>query len=183
MRISFAMRVLLVTAVCGMLRPMRTPFLIAAALGALAVVPSAATAAPLRCHTADLSAKVGSVDAGAGQRNATLTLTNHSGHTCATAGYVGLQLTTATGAKIPTSTRRAGGSTPTVTLKPGAKAVATLAWTVIASGDEPTDGPCEKTPTDLLVIPPNETTQTATAWTQGPVCAHGRFTVGALKKG
>lgn len=165
-----------------MLRIMRTPFLIAAAVGALAVLPSAATASTPRCHTADVSAKVGSVDAGAGQRNATLTLTNHSGHTCQTAGYVGLQLATPSGGKIPTSTKRTGGSTPTVTLKPGAKAVATIAWTVIATGNEPTDGPCEPSATDLLVIPPNETTQTATAWTQGPVCNHGQFTVGPLKK-
>jgi hypothetical protein len=70
-----------------------------------------------------------------------------------------------------------------VTLKAGAKAVAPIAWTVVATGSEPTDGPCEPAATDLLVIPPNETTQTATAWTQGPVCNHGRFTIGPLKKG
>lgn len=161
---------------------MRTPSLVLAAVGALAVLPSAADAATPRCHIADVSAKVGSVDAGAGQRRAALTLTNHSGHTCSTAGYVGLQLATPTGGKIPTSTKRTGGSTPTVTLKPGAKAVATLAWTVIASGSEPTNGPCEPSATDLLVIAPNETTQTATAWTQGPVCNRGQFTVGPLKK-
>lgn len=166
-----------------MLRVMRTPFLLAAAVGALAVLPSAATAATPRCHTSDLSARVGNVDAGAGQRNATLTLTNHSGHTCRTAGYVGLQLATPAGTAIRTSTKRTGGATPTVTLKPGATAVSTLAWTVIATGDEPTNGPCEPSATDLLVIPPNEMTQTATAWTQGPVCNHGQFTVGPLKKG
>jgi hypothetical protein len=161
---------------------MRTPLLIVAAVGALAVLPSGASAATPRCHTADLAAKVGSVDAGAGQRNAKLTLTNHSGHPCSTAGYVGLQLATPTGGKIPTGTKRTGGSTPTVTLKPGAQAVATIAWTVIATGSESTAGPCEPNATDLLVIPPNETTQTATAWTQGPVCNHGQFTIGPLKK-
>jgi hypothetical protein len=158
-------------------------------LGALAVVAAAAAvpaaapaAATPRCHTADVSARVGSVGAGAGQRNATLTLTNRSGHTCRTQGYVGLQLTTANGTAIPTSTARTGAAAPVVTLKPGGKAVATLQWTVVATGSEPVNGPCQPTPTDLLVIPPDERTQTAAAWTQGAVCAKGRFTVGPLRK-
>lgn len=155
---------------------------LAAAAAAVALPASAPAASTPRCHTADVSAKVGAVDAGAGQRNATLTLTNRSGHTCRTAGYVGLQLATAAGGKIPTSTKRTGGSAPTVTLRPGAKAVATLAWTVVATGSEPTNGPCERSATDLLVIPPDETTQTTTAWTQGPVCNRGQFTIGALRK-
>jgi hypothetical protein len=154
----------------------------AATLGALALVPGAASAATPQCTTADISAKVGSVDAGAGQRHAPLVLTNHSGHTCQTAGYVGLQLTSSSGKDIPTSTSRSGGSAPTVTLKPGAQAVTTLGWTAIASGNEPTDGPCEATPSDLLVIPPNQRTQTATAWKNGPVCGSGKFTITPLKK-
>lgn len=162
---------------------MRTPLIVAAAVGALAVVPASAGAATPRCHTADLSAKVGSVDPGAGQRNATLTLTNHSGHVCRTQGYVGLQLTTSGGGKVPTSTVRSGPAAPPVTLRPGAKAVATMQWTVIATGSEPDNAPCEPTPTQLLVTPPNETTQTATRWTQGAVCAKGKFTIGPLKKG
>lgn len=161
---------------------MRTPILVAAAVGALAILPTAAVAAPPRCHTADLSASVGNVQPGAGQRTGTLTLKNTSGHTCQTEGYVGLQLADAQGDEIPTSTVRTGGRTPVVTLKPGAKAVATLQWGVIAAGNEPVDGPCEPNPTDLLVIAPNETTQTAAPWRQGPVCQRGRFTVGPLKK-
>lgn len=154
----------------------------ASALAALTLLPATASAAPPRCHTADLSAKVGNVQAGAGQRQGTLTLTNHSGHVCRTQGYVGLQLADARGRAIPTSTVRVDGPPPKVRLKPGQKAVATLQWTVIASGREPVDGPCEATPTDLLVIPPDETTQTAARWTQGPVCARGRFEVGPLRK-
>jgi hypothetical protein len=162
-----------------MLRP---TLLAAAGLGALAIVPSAATAATPQCTTADLAAKVGQVDAGAGQRHAPLVLTNHSGHACRTAGYVGLQLTTAHHGKLPTSTARSGGKTPVVTLEPGQKAVTTLGWTVIASGTEPVDGPCEPNPSDLLVIPPNQTTQTATAWKNGPVCGFGKFSITPLKK-
>ncbi len=154
-----------------------------AAAAALAALPAAASAAsPPRCHTADLSAKVGAVSPGAGQRTATLTLTNHSGHTCRTQGYVGLQLASASGKKLPTSTVRTGAKAPVVTLKPDAKAVASLQWGVIAGAGEPVNGPCEPTPTDLLVIPPDERTQTAARWTQGPVCQQGRFVVGPLRK-
>jgi len=60
--------------------------------------------------------------------------------------------------------------------------VSTLQWTVIATGDEPANGPCEGTPSDLLVIPPNQTTQTATPWRNGPVCDRGTFTITPLKK-
>jgi hypothetical protein len=165
-----------------MLRPIHLTVAAAASLGALALVPGAASAAAPQCTTADISAKVGAVNAGAGQRQAPLVLTNQSGHTCQTAGYVGLQLETSSGKKLPTSTSRSGGSTPTVTLKPGQQAVTTLAWTVIASGNEPVDGPCEGTPSDLLVIPPNQRTQTATAWKNGPVCGAGKFTITPLKK-
>jgi hypothetical protein len=165
-----------------MLRPILGPGLTAAALGALALVPTAGSAAPPQCTTADLSAKVGQVNPGAGQRQAPLVLTNHSGHTCRTAGYVGLQLATASGKKLPTSTVRSGGKTPQVTLKPGQQAVTQLQWTVIATGSEPVDGPCEPTPSDLLVIPPNQTTQTATAWRNGPVCGFGKFSITPLKK-
>jgi hypothetical protein len=154
-----------------------------AGLAALAAVPAAAPAASTpRCHTADLSAKVGAVSPGAGQRNANLTLTNRSRHACRTQGYVGLQLVSVWGEKIPTSTVRTGGPAPLVRLAPGAKAVASLQWGVIAGGNEPVNGPCEHNPPELLVTPPNETRQITTTWTQGPVCQRGRFQVGPLRK-
>ena len=166
----------------AMRRLIPTPLLTAAALGALALVPSAASAATPRCTTADISAKVGHVGAGAGNRYAPLILTNHSGHTCRTEGYVGLQLATKSGRRLPTSTSRSGAKTPLVTLKPGHKAVTRLHWTVIATGDEPVDGPCEATPSDLLVIPPDGHSQTAARWKNGPVCGFGRFDITPLKK-
>ncbi|HEY8584619.1 MAG TPA: DUF4232 domain-containing protein, partial [Capillimicrobium sp.] len=61
----------------------------ATALALLAALPQTASAAAPRCHAADLSARVGPAQAGAGQRQATLTLTNTSGHTCRTQGWVG----------------------------------------------------------------------------------------------
>ncbi|HEY8582640.1 MAG TPA: DUF4232 domain-containing protein, partial [Capillimicrobium sp.] len=80
----------------------------------------------------------------------------------------------------PTSTDRVGGPSAAVRLRPGQRAAAPLAWTVVATGSEPADGPCERTPTDLLVIPPDETAQTAARWRNGPVCDRGRFEVGPL---
>ncbi|MBX5440393.1 MAG: DUF4232 domain-containing protein [Solirubrobacteraceae bacterium] len=160
---------------------MRTSILATAALGALAVLPSAADAAAPACRAADLSARVGDVQPGAGQRTATLSLRNTSGHACRLRGYVGLRLETASGAGLPTSTARTGGPARTVTLRPGGRAVATLQWTVIATGDEPADGPCEGTPSDLLVTPPGQRTATAAPWRNGPVCDRGRFTVTPLR--
>lgn len=152
------------------------------ALGAAALVaPSAASAAAPRCATADLQARVAGVQAGAGQRQANLVLRNISGSTCRTQGWVGLQLADSKGRAIPTSTDRVSGPAPKVRLRPGQRARATLQWTVVATGSEPDDGPCERTPTNLLVIPPDETTQTTARWTQGPVCDRGRFEVGPLR--
>jgi hypothetical protein len=165
----------------------RTPLSIALGAGALAAALSllpaaAASAAAPRCTTVELSAKVGGVQPGAGQRQGTLTLTNRSGHPCRTQGFVGLQLADRRGRPLPTSTVRVDGPGRVVRLTPGARAVATLQWGVIAAGNEPVDGPCERTPTDLLVIPPGETAQTAARWTQGPVCQRGRFEVGPLRR-
>jgi hypothetical protein len=165
-----------------MLRPIRRLVLAAAVLGALASIPSAASAAAPQCTTADISAKVGQVNAGAGQRQAPLILTNHAGHPCRTGGYVGLQLVTANHKNLPTTAARVSGKTQLLTLRPGQQAVSTMSWTVIASGNEPVDGPCEGNPSDLLVIPPNQRTQTAAAWKQGPVCNHGRISITPLKK-
>jgi uncharacterized protein DUF4232 len=62
------------------------------ATAAAATTASPAVAAPPRCHTNELSASLGRVDAGAGQRFTRLTLRNRASHTCRTQGWVGLQL-------------------------------------------------------------------------------------------
>ena len=60
---------------------------------ALCGVGAAAAAPQLpRCHTSGLSASLGRIDAGAGQRDVRLTLRNRSGHSCRTQGWIGMQL-------------------------------------------------------------------------------------------
>lgn len=54
-----------------------------------------------------LTAALGDLDAGAGNRYVTLTLTDKSGKHCRTGGWSGLQLTGAAG-KIPTTVLREG---------------------------------------------------------------------------
>jgi hypothetical protein len=158
---------------------------IAAVLAVLAVLaahpPAAAAATPPRCTTSMLSARVTAPSPGAGQRQSALVLTNRSRRPCRTQGYVGLQLAGATGHRVPTRVVRTGGPAPVVVLAPGERATASLQWSVMPGGSEPVDGPCEATPTRLLVIPPDGTRQLAARWTQGPVCEHGRFLVSALR--
>ena len=118
----------------------RTPIAVAALALAAALVP-AAVASPAAlppCHTGDLSARLGRIDAGAGQRYETLTLTNVSHHTCHTYGYVGMQLLDAHGRALPTDVVRDHSSQPhRVVLEPGARAATTLHWSVIPSSIDP----------------------------------------------
>lgn len=155
-----------------------------AAAVAFAVAPSAhaiAGEASPRCRTSDLEGHFGRVDAGAGQRSATLILRNVSEVTCQVKGYVGAQLIRPSGAKVPTTIVRDHSATPhQVILDPGAKAGSVVRWGAIASGSESTSGPCEPTASTLRVTPPDETTQLSVKWKGGPVCGNGRISVKPL---
>ncbi|MDA3625947.1 DUF4232 domain-containing protein [Saccharopolyspora sp. WRP15-2] len=127
-----------------------------------------------RCHTSMLNGSLQNADAGAGQRYAELTLTNNSGETCTLYGYGGMQLVDSSGRALPTNAERTPNPGPSmITLAPGASASATLHWTVVPTGDEPTDGQCQPTPARLQVIPPDETDALPVAWNSGPVCGGG----------
>lgn len=129
-----------------------------------------------RCHTGDLSGSVQNQDAGAGQRYADLVLRNDSGRPCTVYGYGGMQLVDASGRPLPTNLQREADPGPSlVHLAPGATTRSTLHWTVVATGDEPTDAPCEPEPAGARVTPPDETDQLTVAWNYGPVCSHGRI--------
>lgn len=129
-----------------------------------------------RCHTGDLSGSVQNQDSGAGQRYADLVLRNDSGRPCTVYGYGGMQLVDAGGRPVPTNLQREADPGPSlVRLAPGATTRSTLHWTVVATGDEPTDGPCEPEPAGARVTPPDETEQLTVAWNYGPVCDHGRI--------
>ena len=69
-----------------------TAVLGAGALGAAIAPAASAAAGPSECRTADLSVQLKPGSPGAGQRYATVVLTNTSGHTCTVTGYGGLAL-------------------------------------------------------------------------------------------
>ena len=161
---------------------LRTPTIVAVLTLAAAAVPAAAasTSGVVPCRTSDLSARLGRVEAGAGQRYATLTLTNRSGHRCHTYGYVGMQLLDSRGRALPTDVVRDHSRRPArVTLTPGGHASSVLHWSVIPSPADP-HGQCGRAPRALEVTPPDETRHLTIGWTAGQVCERGQITVTRL---
>ena len=137
-----------------------------------------------RCHSGQLSASFGTVGAGAGNRYVRVILTNNGPSSCSTIGYVGMQLLSSGGQAIPTSVVRDGPGTPTtVVLAPGAQASASLHWGAIAGGNEPQNAPCEATPQQVQITPPNETQPLTIGWSFGPVCEQGHLDTGPLQAG
>jgi hypothetical protein len=144
------------------------------------------TSAPVgaaRCHTAQLHVSFGAVGAGAGQRYVRLILTN-SGPACQTIGYVGLQLLGSAGQALPTNVvRDTSRPVATVSLATGGQMSSVLHWGAIAAADEPQSGPCEPTPQQVEVTPPNEVQFVVAPWPGGAVCEHGRIDAGPLQTG
>ncbi|MEU4800899.1 DUF4232 domain-containing protein [Actinosynnema sp. NPDC023587] len=153
--------------------------------GSVAPVPptSPVEAAPVstRCTSAALTGEVGSVDPAAGNRHATFKVTNNGPATCTLNGYSGFQLLDGSGQPVPTNLQRNEDPGPApITLDPGASAAANLRWTVVPTGDEPVDGPCEPEAAKAAAIPPDETEPMTVAWTYGPVCGGGKIEISAF---
>ncbi|GAB3150053.1 hypothetical protein GCM10027161_48700 [Microbispora hainanensis] len=127
-------------------------------------------AAPARCRTTGLRARVGRQDAGAGNRYAPLVLTNTSGKTCWVYGFVGLVLIDGRGDVLRTRTRRESVTPHRVTLRPGASAHARLHWTVVPAGHE-TRCPASAR---LMIIPPDEMAHLEVPF-KATVCDDGRI--------
>jgi len=127
-------------------------------------------AAPARCRTTGLRARVGRQDAGAGNRYAPLVLTNTSGKTCWVYGFVGLVLIDGRGDALRTRTRRESVTPHRVTLRPGASAHARLHWTVVPTGHE-TRCPSSAR---LMIIPPDEVAHLEVPF-KATVCDDGRI--------
>ncbi len=144
---------------------------------------SASTTAKAPPSTA--TSATGTPSAGAaGNRYSVLVLTNTSRRTCTLYGYGGIQLAGPDRRPVPTVQRRDPAHPPSlVRLAPGGSASTLLHWTAIAGPDEPVIGPCEPTPTMLLVIPPDETTQLVVPWRFGPACGHGAIDQWAYAQG
>ncbi|MBV9390206.1 MAG: DUF4232 domain-containing protein [Chroococcidiopsidaceae cyanobacterium CP_BM_ER_R8_30] len=144
--------------------------------GAGASDEAIAVASPSRCHTSQLSVSFKPGSPGAGQRYATLVLTNHSSKTCRIYGYVGMQLLDAQHLPLPTNVVRNTTQPPRrFLLSPGKSAFSTLHWTVVNGPGEPSNRQCEPTPSYVEVTPPNEMDFLLTRWNFGFVCLHGRI--------
>jgi hypothetical protein len=143
-------------------------------IAAAALSGSATGRALVRCHTADLSGRLGFVEGAAGSRFGPLVLENRSRHACTLFGYVGGQLYDAGGRRIATRiVRDHSRPSRTVVVAPGRRAFAELHWPAIPSGGARS---CPR-PRTFAVTPPDERTQLRVRWTAGRVCGHGRIDV------
>jgi hypothetical protein len=131
-----------------------------------------------RCHTSELTGSLRSGDAAAGNRYATLVLTDTGGQTCTVEGFGGLGLVDASGRALPTKQVRTGGSGALVTLRPGASVSAPLHWGAVPGTGDAQTGDCQPVPATLRVIPPDETDALTVAWAGGPVCSGGTIEEG-----
>jgi hypothetical protein len=152
-------------------------------VSALTTTPAAAAAMAASCRTADLSVRLEPGSPGAGQRYATVVLTNAGAGTCTIRGYGGLALLGAPGQGVPTDVRRVADPPPqTVSLAAGSSARSLLHWTVVPADDEP-GAACEPTATAVAVTPPDQTSAALLPWTSGPVCQHGLIAQNAYVPG
>ncbi|GAA3859147.1 DUF4232 domain-containing protein [Streptomyces sedi] len=135
------------------------------------------------CATDALSATVTPLDSGAGNRHATLVLTNSSDTDCRTQGWPGLELATGDEALPTTTVRDTSREADQLTLAPGESAWSQLRWTVVPGEEDPADGPCGPEPTTLRVIPPDTREATEADWEWGEVCGDGRIEARALAAG
>jgi opacity protein-like surface antigen len=143
----------------------------------------AAAAAVPACGTADLEAKLIPGSPGAGQRYATLELTNDSMHSCHTYGHVGLLFLNRYGHKVATHTIwDPDPAAHVVVLASGARATAQLHWSVVPGNGDQT-GPCVKAPSRLEITPPDAYSHLEIAWHGGTVCERGRIDVTNLVHG
>lgn len=132
------------------------------------------------CLSDALSGTVESMDAAAGTRYVTLVVRNKSKVACTLWGYGGLELVNITKEGIPTNVVRTLDPAPTlVTLAPGKEAGKILHWTVVATGDEPAEGPCQPAAAGIDVTPPDATTPFLVEYQFGAVCDHGKLETSA----
>jgi hypothetical protein len=141
----------------------------ATSTGAPGTGPTTPESTPVttRCHTSELTATIGSGDAAAGNRYATLSLKNTSGRTCTIYGYGGLQPRSAAGTQLPLTLKRdaSAGGPRLIRLSPGTSVGRTIHWGVVPSGG----GACP-TATSATVIPPDETDPLTVTYDFGTIC-------------
>jgi hypothetical protein len=135
------------------------------------------------CAAGSLSAALTPLSPGAGNRYASLVLTNASDSACRTQGWPGLQLVTADGEEIPNRTvRDDSAEARPLTVEPGGSVHTRLRWSVVPGDADPATG-CGPDPASLRVIPPDEYGATSAAWDLGEVCGDGRIEALPLEAG
>ncbi|MER6172870.1 DUF4232 domain-containing protein [Streptosporangium sp. NPDC001681] len=130
-----------------------------------------------RCRTEALAARVGRVDAGAGQRYAPLVFTNTSTGTCWVYGFVGLIMIDGSGDAMRTRTRRENVQPRRITLRPGASAHARLHWSEVPGGSRSCPASAR-----LMIIPPDEVAHLEIPF-KAAVCDDGRLDVTPMASG
>lgn len=145
------------------------------------------SASSTQCHSDDFKLTV-SVQAGSSGSTAdelVIVLTNHSGHTCTTYGYPGLQTETQSEQlQTTTVTRLNTSSVQKLTVAQGESISTTASFTAAASSSTAGAG-CGAPSYYLAVIPPNEQTQIVEPISGGPitVCGNGVLDTTALVMG
>ncbi len=98
-----------------------------AAAGSGSTPAGTGSAGPARCTTSSLGGTLGNANGAAGSVYYTLVLTNHGSVSCVLQGYPGVSFVTGpSGQQVGAAAARIQGSTPAVTLAPGASSGAVL---------------------------------------------------------
>jgi hypothetical protein len=129
-------------------------------------VPSTPAAAVQRCHTRQLSARLGPrTGMGGGQSWMPLTYTNTSAQTCLLRGVPGVDLHGPNDPNGPVySLRRQPTGQQDVVLRPGSSGSARLVVLSDTEGSVGSGGSTNWVPTQLVTIPPGETSPLTVAW-------------------
>lgn len=135
---------------------------------------SAAPAGPRTCRSSQLTARLEPGSPGAGQRYATIVLTNHGAATCLLYGYGGMQLLDAARHPLPTKMHRVALPAPRrIEFRPGASASSQLHWTVVPGTGDSTGPACQPAPAFAEITPPDQRDFLVVAWSMGSVCQRG----------
>ena len=140
----------------------------------VATTTTRATTAEAHCASSQLRSSLGQPDAGAGQVRTALVLTNTGTAACELRGFPGVSLIDATGKQLGQPAGREGAEGPTVVLKAGGSASATLHTNSGIAGS------CTGPSTALRIYPPDNT-QAIDLPTQYTAC--GTFMVTTLVAG
>jgi hypothetical protein len=136
------------------------------------------------CTAASLSGTIEAMESAPGNRYARLIVQNTGKQTCTLQGYGNIELLNATKQPIPTKVERnLNPVTTLVRLDPDGTSSKILHWSVVATGDEPTEGPCQPQASAINVKPPDEIDPFQVSYEFGPVCDHGRIETSAYYPG